>query len=267
VKKKGVSLARSKKLRLSLLKDGQPCIFCGGKRLAQEIEHMPPKGMFENKHRPKGLEFPSCSECNRGSRKLDDVVAFLAAIEVTDQRSKKYARHFKKKVDALRNNQPLLFSELAPTRDQQALVNRFSKAVGSGLAALNTSGPMVSNSVLKFGAKCAMALHWKQTSAIVRPDTDIGVLWFTNANAIAGSVPQDLFELLPNRRFMRQGKFSSEEVFEYSSGHVEEENSSAHWAILGNCVCLMMFVGSDLHLQSQTKRTNVFKPGCLANNS
>ena len=54
------------------------CCYCGGLKPATTIDHQPPKILFPNKHRPKGLEFSACEDCNRASSG-DDAVFALAS--------------------------------------------------------------------------------------------------------------------------------------------------------------------------------------------
>jgi len=41
-------------------------------------EHMPPKALFDNKHRPDKLVMPACSECNRQTSTSDLVVSSVS---------------------------------------------------------------------------------------------------------------------------------------------------------------------------------------------
>src|SRR5437763_7043656 len=54
------------------------CCFCGGNRLAATREHMPPKSLFDNSHRPDKLVMPACHECNRGTSTADLTVALVS---------------------------------------------------------------------------------------------------------------------------------------------------------------------------------------------
>jgi hypothetical protein len=47
------------------------CFFCGGRRRAVTREHMPPKSLFDNSHRPDKLIMPACDACNRGTSTAD----------------------------------------------------------------------------------------------------------------------------------------------------------------------------------------------------
>src|SRR5215470_2871174 len=54
------------------------CCFCGGKNPATTREHMPPKSLFDNSHRPDKLVMPACDECNRDTSTADLVAAVIS---------------------------------------------------------------------------------------------------------------------------------------------------------------------------------------------
>src|SRR3954447_5877308 len=53
------------------------CCFCGGKAATEEIEHQPARIVFPEKHRPRGMEYPTCSRCNRQTALAEAVLAFI----------------------------------------------------------------------------------------------------------------------------------------------------------------------------------------------
>lgn len=59
------------------MREGKPCVFCGGTLASDTTEHAPPKCMFHNKQRPQGYEFPACRRCNNGTSTLDALASFL----------------------------------------------------------------------------------------------------------------------------------------------------------------------------------------------
>lgn len=61
-----------------ILKRYPHCIYCG--HPASTIEHMPPRMMFYEKLRPKGLEFPCCDVCNSATKHADLVASLLARL-------------------------------------------------------------------------------------------------------------------------------------------------------------------------------------------
>ena len=67
--------ARKRRAHRDKLVSYPHCIYCGA--TAETIEHMPPTVIFRRKDRPKGLEFPSCKQCNNGTSHSDLVAATL----------------------------------------------------------------------------------------------------------------------------------------------------------------------------------------------
>ncbi len=57
--------------------DAHPlCCFCGGRRAATQVDHVPARICFRNKVAPEGFEFPTCAGCNQGSGRSETVTAF-----------------------------------------------------------------------------------------------------------------------------------------------------------------------------------------------
>src|SRR5712671_1836587 len=54
------------------------CFFCGGRRPSATREHMPPKSLFDNSHRPNKLVMPACSKCNRETSTADLTAAMIS---------------------------------------------------------------------------------------------------------------------------------------------------------------------------------------------
>ena len=57
------------------------CIFYGGIGPAVEVEHCPPRALFDGRHAPEGFEFPVCRDCNGGTSDEDLLVSFLSHMD------------------------------------------------------------------------------------------------------------------------------------------------------------------------------------------
>lgn len=66
---------RRTRSRAAVMAADPNCIDCGGP--ADKQEHMPPIVMFEGRHRPGGMEYAACADCNNGTSAADSVAAFL----------------------------------------------------------------------------------------------------------------------------------------------------------------------------------------------
>lgn len=223
-------------------------------------DHMPNKGMFP-KDRPGGLEFPCCEECNQGSKWFEDIAAFVGSIRF--ENTERSLQHFEQKLEHIKSNHPEVVDELRPTRRQLKSIQNMSLDESGEIAgAMNLQGKIVSKAMLLYGAKLGLALHWHETRQALTACEQLGVIWYSNANAFDGTVPQDLFRLLPDQNTLREGRRVSEHPFVYASGQVPETGATAHWVIFGNAVVYFLFVGGTLNL-SHLPSSNVFSPGCL----
>jgi hypothetical protein len=54
------------------------CSLCGGERASTTREHMPPKSLFDQSHRPDKLVMPACAVCNGGTSKADLTAAMVS---------------------------------------------------------------------------------------------------------------------------------------------------------------------------------------------
>lgn len=100
-----------------MLADEPACIYCGGE--ATSIEHMPPIILFDNRDRPRGLEFSACEQCNGGTRLTDQVIAMLCR-SLSDRDGARTAPDSAKIMRAVANNDPKTLLELQPTEEQIA---------------------------------------------------------------------------------------------------------------------------------------------------
>jgi hypothetical protein len=69
---------RNKSATKRLIEQYPSCCFCGGLRPSATREHMPPKSLFDNSHRPDKLVMPACVECNKGTSTADLTVAMAS---------------------------------------------------------------------------------------------------------------------------------------------------------------------------------------------
>lgn len=248
--------ARKKKL----LRLNPFCIYCGGEVSSTSWDHMPNKGMFP-KDRVEGLEFPSCDACNQGSKWFEDVAAFVGSIQWGAD-GQWVDEHFESKLKHLVDQHPEIVDELQPSMRQLREAKKVHDVEGEPLGVLNLQGALVSQAMLLYGAKLALALHWNETGQILGPDGKIGVIWWSNDSAIKREVPQALFELLPERKSLQQGLKTSRYLFEYGSGRATDTDATAHWAVFSNAFIFYLFFGRTISVEALPS-SNVLSPGCL----
>ena len=248
--------------RKKLLVAYPECAYCGGLRPATELDHVPPIQMFPKRQRPKGLETPSCTACNRGAREAESLASLLASVHLGTI-SESDVQHWKELVGHLANNYPALLQSLKPTTRQLREVRRLSSELGTDLGAFDLRGPSVSHNLLLFGAKCGLALHWHQKKAPLPPDGRVVVFLFSNDQAIQGDVPQHLFDQLPDPKTLQQGKKHAADRFQYASRATVDGASTAHWVTFGQAFAYNLFVGPRLKT-GDVDASHILAPGCLA---
>ena len=122
---------------------------------------MPNKGMFP-KDRPGGLAFRCCDACNQGSKWFDDIASLVGSIRFSETDTA--GDHFARKLQHLAKEPPDIFAEMQPSFRQNKQARKYIPDNDYGSAgAFNVGGPLVSQAMLLYGAKLALALHWQET--------------------------------------------------------------------------------------------------------
>jgi hypothetical protein len=86
------------------------CCFCGGLRPATTREHMPPKSLFDDSHRPDKLVMPASKECNGGTSTAG-LTATVVSRWVYDSAAQERADHSRLAAQ-VRRQAPELLAEL-----------------------------------------------------------------------------------------------------------------------------------------------------------
>jgi hypothetical protein len=218
---------------------------------------MPPKQMFIRKQRPKGLEFPSCLECNNGTSKSDLVASLLGRLSVDHDE----AAELKKLLSAVRNNVPGLLEEMQIGRAGQKLERR-TLPLQEGGGVVRANGPLVTKHLLVFGAKLGFALHHEELQNVVPPTGGVQPRWFSNAQAARGEIPSALFSLLPaNRKTLKQGRREVSDQFEYTWVTTPERRHALFYATFHRSFAIAVVSAMDRSAFKPVDRHPVVLPG------
>jgi hypothetical protein len=167
------------------------CIYCGGVNPGMTIEHMPPIGMFDGRQRPKGLEFPTCKECNNGTGLSDMVASLLGRVYPNAQPDE-----LKHLLRGVANNVPGLLQETQIGRAGQKFTRRNIPSLPADAGVLRANGPILTRHMEIFGAKLGFALHYEAHASPVPPAGGVQPMFFTNASALKGELLTELISLL-----------------------------------------------------------------------
>ncbi|WP_162164361.1 hypothetical protein, partial [Roseivivax isoporae] len=154
------------------------------------------------------------------------------------------SQHFKEKLRSVRNNSPKAFAELQPNLEDKLRGMRLLARVGQRqpMGAFSI-GPEATKLLEGFGAKCALALHYRASGKIASESDRIMVIMRSNAQHLEEGTPQQLFDYLPEPASLAQGKFSVEDIIMFSSKYAEYENISGHYVTF-RTLLFFLFVGN-----------------------
>jgi hypothetical protein len=202
-----------KRAHAELLARQPHCIYCGGTTAATTVDHMPPITMFRSRHRPKGLEFSSCEECNQGSRIVDIAASMFSRI-YPDPSNTAEEDEMVKAIKAVSNNIPGMLEEMQ-IDESSDVAKRTHDQFGSNVHALNVNGPLVQRHMKSFALRLGLALHFEVLHAPLTQAGSLAIRWYTNHDRATGALPDEALEFLGPARTLEQGRFSVGDQFSY----------------------------------------------------
>lgn len=259
--------AKNRRRKHSEVLAGCPtCIYCGGIRSAETVEHMPPRMMFDGRRRPKGLEFASCYKCNRGTAHADLVASLLGRV-YPDANKDEQKEEIKKLLSGIKNNIPGLLEEMRIGRAGQKIARkRVGLSEDGGF--LRVNGPLVSKYMQAFAVKLGFALHYHATQEIVPPQGGVVARWFSNVERWEGKFPDTIFKLLPPPTTLIQGTFKVSDQFEYSWRTSPDGSIGLYFATFRMSFAVTSFAAMEasrlLAVRPNNSEFRVYAPGDIA---
>lgn len=167
------------------------CCFCG--EPSETIDHIPSRSCFDGRVWPESFEFPSCHQCNSGTRQEEQVIALMSRL-LDSPHAPTIPEEIGRYMHGVANNQAKVFEELAAGR------KGLSRDLDLIEVGAETAGCF--EAVLPRWAK---AFHYRETGIVVPVTATIVTRVFTNQQATSGQVPADLFDA-PDVPLVRGGK-------------------------------------------------------------
>jgi hypothetical protein len=193
------------------------CCFCGGLRAATTREHMPPKSLFDNSHRPDRLVMPACKECNGGTSTAD-LTAAVVSRWAYDSGPQERTDHSRLAVQ-VRKQAPDLIAEwtkMDPEERAKARLHLIKHGVevppDAGMVSI---GPVTIRLLNLFAHKAALALYFEHFREPLPNTGRVSALWKTKEDFARDGIPQELMDILPGYGTLMQGKWNERETFEY----------------------------------------------------
>lgn len=200
-----------------LIAEHPECYFCGGTRAATTREHMPPKALFDNSHRPDKLVMPACSECNRKTSTADLVAAVVSRWSY--YRDKTEGDDHKRLLRQIRIQHPVLIDEwtkLGPVGRKKAKQHLRSFGVQVPYdAGIATIGPETIRYLNLFAHKAVLALYFEHFRRPLPPSGGLCAYWKSKEDFAKDGVPEEILEILPKWASLAQGRWDTREIFQY----------------------------------------------------
>lgn len=183
--------------------------------------------MFDSRKRPKGLEVPSCEECNAGTRISELFAAVLGRI-YPDASSVDAHQELQKLMMAINNNVPGVLEEME-VRKAKAKFSAAKYDLQQG-GFLQLGGPIATAHLDAFAAKLGFAFHFLATNKPVPISGGVVASIKSNLDAIDGKIPDELFQFLGPAKTLIQGKFNTADQFLYSVRPTDDGGMSMAFA-------------------------------------
>jgi len=205
---------KRKQERLEKYKSKHPmCCICGGSKETETIEHAPPKVIFWDKYRLKGMEVPACKRCNNETGITDQFAAFYAIMQSPDfyreVSNENMLNYFDKILKGCLNN-VLGFSSFF-TDDGKFLVE--SNGIIQQQHKLVFKKEIFSEHLNKWAAKQAIAHWYFKYDSIFSDQGLVLVRWLTNYELMNNDRIPEFISLFGNTDELVQGSQKSGEQF------------------------------------------------------
>lgn len=133
-----------------------------------------------------------------------------------------------------RNRRDVLLELRASSRIVRNFLRRRDIELPPGLTTADVPimsvGPKAHQCVAAFARKLITALHYKETFQIITPKGGIAWRWYSNADAIEGTLPDALLNLLGGRSAIQRARRNLTDQFDYMWGGTPDRNMAAYFA-------------------------------------
>lgn len=171
---------------------------------------MPPRGLFRDKQRPSGWEFPACFDCNEGSRGADAVAQMLSLIQPFEEDRWQFEQ-MKKVLPSVTKHAPRAYEEISSNKKAKS---RWVKNRGllRDVVVVTADGPSTVAHLDAFAGKMALAVFAEIMGRPIELDGTLFTQWYLN-----GGLSQEAYHahltILPRFSKLQQGKMTSDGQF------------------------------------------------------
>ncbi|MBS9477910.1 hypothetical protein [Ancylobacter radicis] len=232
------------------------CAFCCGLRPSSTREHIPPTALFDNGQRPRDIVIPACDDCNRGSSTADLVIALMSrwSINPTGHEDLDHT-HLSRR---LSKQAPEIITELTRFDGgvQQKKARRHLESQGvtvpPGFKAVSI-GPKTIPYINQFCYKLSAGLYFHHINEILKTPGQIWIRWQTKEDLSASGPMHEFISILPEYNSLSQGKWKTNEIFEYKL-YAEKEKLIVAFAARLRSALYIYGIATGLPLSRDTSK-------------
>lgn len=115
------------------------------------------------------------------------------------------------------------------------------------------------SAVRVFANKLVRALHFEHTGKIVPSNAAVRVFWFTNAQQMAGTIPEEIFTTLPGFAALKRTRVDLTDQFNYRYQVSDDGQLGMYtaWLRFSFCIHVMLTFDPDLfgRLEAEARKT------------
>jgi hypothetical protein len=191
----------------AFIKQHPICCFCGGQTSTRD--HQPAKIVFPDKRRPKGLEFPACSTCNRQTSADEALLAFVCRVSgsLRTNAPRDFDR-FKDIIGSINRSFPGLLERMDGGR-----IWAKERGLWAPAGPSNVNHPEVHLGFCRIAAKLALAIYYEDQK---RPAPDgclISTQWTHCHNVNHVKHVKNMIDIIPATATLKQGAWKSDGTF------------------------------------------------------
>lgn len=234
------------------------CCFCGGDAAATTEDHVPARGIFDDRHWPDGYNFPACQACNGLTRDDEKIIAMLARIlHYGDQPNEVQKRATRRAMEAVRYAFPEAYRAMRMSANE---VRRFLKRTGrtrdgyellTDIPVISIGQPDFLLALKSFGIKLFCALHYKHAGRIVPSSGVVSGWFFSNVQVMDGVIPQDILKIVGRQPTLRRANYDLKSQFGYLYQVAQEGTSSIFLCSFRHSFAMIGYVNELDDLESE----------------
>jgi hypothetical protein len=195
------------------------CALCGGDRESTTREHMPPKSLFDNSHRPDRLVMPACHQCNNGTSKADLTAAMISRWNYNSPEQER--EDHSRLVRQVKIQAPELLDEWtainANPSDRKGAIDHL-RSYGVAVpddAGVASIGKQTIKQLNIFAHKAALCLYFEQARTPLPNAGLVSAHWRSKEDFSKEGVPALFAEIFPDVAALVQGQWDTSETFQY----------------------------------------------------